>query len=337
MKRARSKTSFVFMLAAAAVAFWVLRPREKMLMPLATRICVWNESHGNLTTMRHNWLNANSVLEFTTSMIPSQTGVSLYDLTTKSSRELPELTQAARKSTGFPCFVSPNGLWLLCWDNMKRGIAEELSAVSTDGARVLRWPKTKNPPGYFVGNQWLPDSSAYLILFRDEALIYQFGPPAIVKRASIPLLPRYSDLITAFPSGRLLIAIYDPMSELRYVQFRFQEIGDVPREPRNFHATLPAACKVMGLTASPDNRKLAWQLEFSDTIQGGPWLRNILGWIGYSSKTRRSIWVSDLTGANFREIGHVNDGDLMLSSWVPGGKKIAFIRKGWLYTVGVGR
>lgn len=196
--------------------------------------------------------------------------------------------------------VSPDGRWAL-WERRfgHRRVA------SLDGRRTVDWPY-----GYEDGGaRWLPDSSRWLGIIAmskggivDSLRLHRWSDPAEkemitlserVDGTVVGITSRYS-LLMYHPTGPVWFTLRAKARDSLHESFSEIYFGAQKAEVRRFAIKMPQQVVVLEVRLSPNGNRLAWltQTIFTDDEP--------------HSGQEFCIWVSDLDGADFRDIGWVN-------------------------------
>ena len=317
----------VFGLVAAG--FWQWGRPEKDLDSIATQICRFQESHAGRDVIRYHWLSESEILEQWENPTEIIIRFARVDPLRGTSRELSGLLAAVRKLGAGSVVPSPDGKWFLSWRvTLRPKRTERLLAISENGRQAVIWPPLVSVGGDVLNHGWMPDSRTYLVLYTTKIVLYRIDEPGKPRRYRIPVPRGFSRVVQ---DG--VIAVKWPKPGRSALLTRIALTADVPTIQRS-SLRLPDPSTVRMAELSPRGDRIVWLLGNEDQ-SAFSWLDRLLTKLGRRPHKRFGLWVSNLDGSRLREIGHVHDKGLESIRWAPGGKKLSFVRKGFVYTVPV--
>jgi hypothetical protein len=318
------------LVAGGAALNLYLHPRERALLPRATRITPVSNNHPY-----YWWLADHEIMLFRDPARSDWTLVRVNE-STKRQQPLSALTRLFARSGGKPgsIQVSPDGKWML-WTNAAGG-----TVVSrTDGARHFDYP-----PGKPSEKRWMCESVRWIELVHDGkffsyAVMHDIVNPHKAQRRvlvpSIPCTREFVDVAGMRPTAddHILAGLWNgqegnlnPAGIIALnMNAHLSAVGQYRLDP-------PHAADRAELEFAPLYGRLAWVLEY------GPGLSALVGASGQTG-----LWVTDMFGWKSRELGSLETSPDDSSSsrpvsiqWTPDGGRLSFVYRDALWTVPTG-
>ncbi len=339
-------------IVALAVALY---PRPRLLLTRATRIvpidrpsepCFWLSNHEALLLhlVSYNDTKKNSAY-YSEALV-----VDVYQRTVSPLQSLN--ARMGRSEIDLDAGLSPDRKWLAAtpYPESTYGV----QAVTLNGKQSLFWPDKTLATS--IGHlQWMLDSRQCIrvtgkITFPNaglsvptDAFIYSLDSPQSSRRVSLPGLPPNTYPVGTLPNGHLLLYTSlgwrGPRGTLSLFDCTLNApnatIQTIPVPMPNINAFFPPVL-------SPQGDKLAWFV-IKTHPPSGSWLwQRLQTWFGigaHGQNGEMGIWVSDLQGKHWSEVGHLDPQQQNTwpnewpMAWLPDGKRLSFLYQGALWTV----
>lgn len=306
-------------------------------------------------TYPYDWISDHELLGFEAFNHETRTWIiSRQDVSTGRRSLLPGLSELFRRKNAYPIEtrLSPKGENLAGWDR------NEFWSASLNGEVKARWKEAAYRGVIGIDPVWSNDGHT---LMYGESGVYD---PKLIcsvmdvehhkkKRWSYvlsELSPGYDSPLALLPNGDLFT--YSSYCEPGPI--RNLTLVTPGREPkkRKFTVHAPPGCEFLSVAAafteniawSPHCDRIAWLCRShpaSPPLPAG--LHRILPEAIAHPKSRASIWISRADGSGMRELGGVDELDgfdrrispIIDLRWLPSGKGLSFVNRGWLYQVAV--
>ncbi len=331
-------------------------PHEKLLLLQSRKIVAvpgWDGAYRQLawSSDTNVWLEGNENF--------SGGNISLFVYNTRTGIQKPHavwqkrLQQRQDKYNTF--WISPDGVWLLCTDYYKAAI----SATTASGTPSVCWhsalwdSKNKGPLTRYLGwhgIHWFPDSRHWVQSVFNPTngqasylAVRDVGSPTTLLHVPIPVAcqPLFTaeDYDTVYLSSMLLVQEQFPSILYRDASVHVVTVYEadlaLATPPRKHRITLPAEWQVQQIQLSPQASQLAWVVHTRWVLPIVLLMQRMHIPVNIASTEVTSLYISDLEGQNFREIGHVPtppepNQDIKVK-WMPEGKQISFVYKNVLY------
>jgi hypothetical protein len=242
--------------------------------------------------------------------------------------------------------ISPNGKWLL-WDTPVYSIPTMFFAISSDGSKVLRWPKEPHED-YANELLWNANSAGWIRLRYSpdgiglrRAELFDLGAARGPMVVSFPPNSLGGRLLGRVPDGRLLISNWWTIKQ-DVAYCALFDLGAPKLPVRSYSIKSPYGTEIRALALSPQGTRLAWSVYSKPPSVNGPlWLRRLRATFGMAApRNSMELWLSRFDGSDMRRLGAIPSsfgkiGNVGDCRWSPNGKQLAFAYNHSLYVLSV--
>ncbi len=314
----------LILVGGGAVLALSLRPRERALMPRASRIV---QMSGRFPY--YWWLSDHEVMRFRD---PARGDWTFLRLNTKTKKEEPieQLTRLFVRSGGKPdsVQVSPDGKWAL-WTGGTGGTV----VATTDGRRHFDYP-----PGKPSEKRWMCESVRWIELLHEDdksftsAILHNVVDAKESARRwlqpPIPISPQYTDVPGMAPTtdDHILASIYvGGAGHFNPAVILALELGPHIERIGKFTLQPPRGCDRGQIVFDPIYGNLVWVLHYR------PSLAALTG-----ASARTGLWVTNMHGWATQEVGSLDstsESGPYTVRWSPDGSRLSFVYRDWLWSV----
>lgn len=314
---------------------WALKPRERMLLEIATRVV------GRKEFALHCWRNNQEIVLLDGGNPYYE--ATLLNVSTRQRTKLTDLDKRLKFNIDRFISSSPDGKWLLCspfdgeWD---------VNIVTLDGAQAHTWSVGGNLELY-----WIPGTSHWIRLIGDgygpyrtlkEIEVCDVNHPSEKQRLPVtPTVRLDSNLLGATVTpDRLFLLLSLPdgqqSSDLRLeiVECRIEPSRIVP--VHTYHpGRFSRSRELVEIAIAPQGDRMAVVYKTQTATPWWAFLKRLFPSLSVEPKEKWWLTLSRLDGTEMREIG-VTEKGLGSLQWRPDGKALSFIYyAGDLYTIAV--
>jgi hypothetical protein len=327
------------LVVGAAMALFLLAPRERPLLSIATRVNV----PGGLQPDTYKWLSNSELLvsrpDDSAERVNLSTGT--REPLTALNRRLTSSTKSVFRPTDWMWYsiVSPDGTLLL------RALTDRAdnpwTVDSLDGSKHVEYKAVRQ----VWTAAWLPDSRGFVGLSRRFLTLCSATSDKPVRKVTLPPLLAGPDRAMLGVAGTTLVVIdtacYGPPGDA--VRLFTADLGSQALAPVEHVLRPPQRAVVRLARLSPPSAqgtyRLAWLLDRPTRRPGPAFMREFYALMGHKWVDRVDLYVSNVDGRDMRFIGYFEyqyTKDALSSLfWTPDGTCLSFIYHNSLWTVPV--